>query len=136
MSEHPHPTPNGLDPAKKRRMALTAAACVAAFAAMAGLAFAAPPLYRAFCEITGYGGTTQRATAAPARVLDRVMEVRFDANVAPGLPLEFEPVQRTERLRVGETGLAFYRVRNLSDQPVTAVATFNVTPFKTWPYFQ
>jgi cytochrome c oxidase assembly protein subunit 11 len=103
---------------------------------MVGLAFAAPPLYRAFCKITGYGGTTQTATRAPARVLDRRITVRFDANVAPGLPIAFEPLQRSETLRIGETGLAFYRVRNLSDAPVTAVATFNVTPHKTGQFFQ
>ncbi|MGE0044969.1 MAG: cytochrome c oxidase assembly protein [Hyphomonadaceae bacterium] len=124
------------DPKLQRRMALTAAICVAVFAGMVGLAFAAPPLYRAFCQITGYGGTTQVAQRAAARVLDRTVQVTFDANVAPGLPIEFEPVQLSETVRLGETGIAFYRVRNLSAQPVTAVATFNVTPHKTGPYFQ
>jgi cytochrome c oxidase assembly protein subunit 11 len=124
------------DPAKRRRMALTAGLCVLLFAGMVGLAFAAPPLYRAFCRVTGYGGQTQIATRAPAQALARPIEVRFDANVMPGLPLEFAPVQRTERLNLGESGLAFYRVRNLSDAPVVAVATFNVTPHKTGLYFQ
>ena len=125
-----------LDPRARRRMALTAGACVAAFLAMVGLAFAAPPLYRAFCQITGYGGTTRTATAAPDRILERRIEVRFDANVAPGLPLEFAPAQLSEHLRIGETGLAFYRVRNLSTAPVTAIATFNVVPHTTGRYFQ
>lgn len=131
MSAHPQ-----IDPAKRRRMALTAGMCVAVFAGMIGLAFAAPPIYDAFCKITGYGGATRVAESAANVVLDREVEIRFDSTVAPGLPLSFEPVRRTERLRLGETGLAFYRVRNLSDRPVTAVATFNVTPHKTGPFFQ
>ncbi|MBL8549214.1 MAG: cytochrome c oxidase assembly protein [Hyphomonadaceae bacterium] len=117
-------------------MAMTAAVCVAVFVGMIGLAFAAPPLYRAFCRVTGYGGQTQVATAAPAQVSSRQVEVRFDANVAPGLPLAFEPVQRAETLHLGQSGLAFFRVRNLSSQPVTTVATFNVVPHKTGQYFQ
>lgn len=117
-------------------MALTAAVCVGVFAGMVGLAFAAPPLYRAFCEITGYGGTTRVATAAPTRVLSQTVEVSFDSNVAPGLPLTFEPMQLHETVRLGETGIAFYRVRNTSSAPVTAVATFNVTPHRAGPYFQ
>jgi cytochrome c oxidase assembly protein subunit 11 len=117
-------------------MALTAGLCALVFAGMTALAFAAPPLYRAFCRVTGYGGQTQVAKSAPTRTLQRTVEVRFDANVAPGLPIDFAPVQRAERLRLGETGLAFFRVRNLSDAPVTSIATFNVTPHKTGQYFR
>lgn len=119
-------------PSNKR---MTAAIVVAAVAGMTGLAFAAVPLYQAFCRITGYGGTTQTAIAAPSAVLDRRIEVRFDSNVAPNLPIEFAPVQRSESLRIGETGLAFYRVRNLSDEAVVARATYNVTPHVAGPYF-
>lgn len=119
----------------RKRMAWTAAAVAAVIAGMTGLAFAAVPLYDAFCRITGYGGTTREAAAAPSRVLERSIEVRFDSNIAPGLPIEFAPKQRSERLRIGETGLAFYRVRNLSDQPVTARATYNVTPHAAGQYF-
>ncbi|MBL8530551.1 MAG: cytochrome c oxidase assembly protein [Hyphomonadaceae bacterium] len=119
----------------KRRLAVTAAISIAVVVGMTGLAFAAVPLYEMFCRVTGFGGTTQTAQAAPSQVLDRTMNVRFDSNVAPGLPVEFTPEQRVQTLRIGETGLAFYRVRNTSDQPVTAMATFNVTPHTAGQYF-
>jgi cytochrome c oxidase assembly protein subunit 11 len=119
----------------RKRMAMTALVAAAAVAGMTGLAFAAVPLYDAFCRITGYGGTTQEAAAAPSRVLDQRIEVRFDANIAPNAPIEFEPAQRTESLRIGETGLAFYRIRNLSNEPVTVRATYNVTPHDVGQYF-
>jgi cytochrome c oxidase assembly protein subunit 11 len=102
---------------------------------MTGMAFAAVPLYQAFCKITGYGGTTQEAAAAPDQVLERRIEIRFDANTAPDLPVEFAPKQISETLRIGETGLAFYRIRNLSDQPIVARATYNVTPHVAGQYF-
>jgi cytochrome c oxidase assembly protein subunit 11 len=116
-------------------MAITAAFAVATVAGMTGLAFAAVPLYDAFCKMTGYGGTTQIAAAAPHVVLERRMQVRFDSNVAPGLPIEFAPAQRAQSLRIGESGLAFYRVRNMSQSPVTVIATFNVTPHAAGQYF-
>jgi cytochrome c oxidase assembly protein subunit 11 len=127
---------SGLDPAKRRRMAWTAGIVVAVVCGMTGLAFAAGPIYSTFCRVTGYGGTTQTATAAPTRMLDRTIDVQFDANVAPGLPIEFAPEQRHQTLRLGETGLAFYRVHNTSDQPVTAIASYNVAPHKVGIYFQ
>jgi cytochrome c oxidase assembly protein subunit 11 len=119
----------------KKRMAWTAGIAIAVVAGMTGLAFAAVPLYDAFCKITGYGGTTQEAVAAPTRILDRTIQVRFDANIAPDLPVEFAPKQISETLRIGETGLAFYRVRNTSDQAVVARATYNVTPHVAGQYF-
>ncbi len=119
----------------KKQMARTAAVVVATVVGMTGLAFAAVPLYDAFCKITGYGGTTQEAIAAPSQILDRTIEVRFDANIAPNLPIQFAPKQNSERLRIGATGLAFYTVRNLSDEPVVARATYNVTPHVAGPYF-
>lgn len=127
MSDAPKPD--------RKRMALTAAAAVAVVAGMTGLAFAAAPLYDAFCRITGYGGTTQEAVAAPSQVLDQRIEVRFDSNHAPDLPVEFAPSQISESLRIGETGLAFYRIRNLSDEPIVARATYNVTPHVAGQYF-
>ena len=102
---------------------------------MTGLAFAAVPLYDAFCKVTGYGGTTQEAAAAPTQMLDQRIEVRFDANIAPDLPVEFAPKQTRETLRIGETGLAFYRIRNTSNEPVVARATYNVTPHVAGQYF-
>lgn len=126
----------GLDPAKRKRMALTAALVSVCVLGMTGLAMSASALYSTFCRVTGYGGTTQTATAAPTRILDRTINVRFDSNIAPGLPIEFEPEQRQQTLRLGETGLAFYRIRNTSDHPVTAIASYNVAPFKVGVYFQ
>lgn len=122
-------------PADRKKLALTAAIVAATVAGMAGLAFAAVPLYQAFCRITGYGGTTQTAQAAPAQALERRIEVRFDANTDPTTPVDFAPVQRAETLRIGETGLAFYRIRNTSREPITVRATYNVTPHVAGPYF-
>jgi cytochrome c oxidase assembly protein subunit 11 len=116
-----------------QRVALIAGAV---FVAMVGLTFAAAPLYTMFCKVTGYAGTTQRAEAASKAVLDRTIEVRFDTNVAPGLPLLFTPDERIKTLRIGETGLAFFKVTNPTDKPVTAVATYNVTPELTGLYFK
>jgi cytochrome c oxidase assembly protein subunit 11 len=103
---------------------------------MTGLAFAAPPLYDLFCRVTGYGGTTQVADAAPEKIAKETVQVFFDANVQPGVTLEFKPAQRSETIRIGESGLAFYTVKNTSDKPVVAVATYNVTPHATGPFFQ
>jgi cytochrome c oxidase assembly protein subunit 11 len=113
-----------------------AAICVGVVVAMLALAFSAAPLYAAFCRVTGFGGTTQTATKVPGKVLDRTIEVRFDANVPPGVPLRFSVEQTTQTLRIGETGLAFFKVENVSDQPVTAIASYNVTPHVTGVYFQ
>jgi cytochrome c oxidase assembly protein subunit 11 len=119
----------------RKRMAWTAGVAVAVVAAMTGLAFAAVPLYDAFCKLTGYGGTTQEAAAAPSQILDQRIEVRFDSNIAPGVPIEFAPQQTAESLRIGETGLAFYRIHNTSNEPVTVRATYNVTPHEAGQYF-
>ena len=104
--------------------------------AMVGAAYASVPLYQLFCQVTGYGGTTQIATAAASTVLERTIKVRFDANVAPGVPWTFTPEKPVVELGLGENGLAFYKVKNNSDRAVTAVATYNVTPHKVGPYFQ
>ena len=119
-----------------RRKAATAGLLGGVVVAMVGLAFASVPLYRLFCQVTGYGGTTQRAVeaAAPA-VGDRVVTVRFDATTDQQLPWRFHPEQRAVEVRVGEQALAFYRAENRSDRPVTGRATFNVTPFKAGSYF-
>lgn len=120
---------------ERKRIAWTAGIAAAAVLGMTGMAFAAVPLYQAFCRVTGYGGTTQEASSAPSTVLDRTIEVRFDANTSPDLPIEFAPKQISETLRIGETGLAFYRVRNTTDQPIVARATYNVTPHVAGQYF-
>ena len=103
---------------------------------MVGASYASVPLYQLFCQVTGYGGTTQMATSAASQVLARTIKVRFDANVAPGVPWTFTPEKPVVELGLGENGLAFYKVKNNSDRPVTAVATYNVTPHKVGPYFQ
>jgi cytochrome c oxidase assembly protein subunit 11 len=104
--------------------------------AMVGASYASVPLYQLFCQVTGYGGTTQIATKAASQVLERTVKVRFDANIAPGVPWTFTPEKPEVELGLGENGLAFYKVKNTSDQAVTAVATYNVTPHKVGPYFQ
>lgn len=108
--------------------------CVGVFAMMVGLSFAAVPLYRLFCQVTGFDGTTQRAVAAPERILDRTVTVSFDTNVR-GLPVTFEAEQVRQVVRVGEPTIAFFRVTNTSDQPIEATAAYNVTPEAAGPYF-
>ena len=102
---------------------------------MVGLAFAAVPLYRLFCQVTGFGGTTQVAETAPAEVGERVIKVRFNADLHGDLPWRFWPEQREVILRVGEPGLVFYGAKNLSGQAMVGTATFNVTPLKAGQYF-
>jgi cytochrome c oxidase assembly protein subunit 11 len=102
---------------------------------MVGMAFAAVPLYDMFCRVTGFGGTTQQATGVVGEVLDREVTVFFDANTAPGLDWSFEPLQRSQRIKLGENGLAFYEVTNVSDRPLIGTATYNVTPNKTGVFF-
>jgi cytochrome c oxidase assembly protein subunit 11 len=109
--------------------------CASVVAGMVGMAYAAVPLYDLFCRVTGYGGTTQVAQYDAGQIIDREVTVRFDASRARGVPVEFEPLQRSMRVRVGETALAFYRVTNTAAEPVTVVASYNVAPFKTGMYF-
>jgi len=103
--------------------------------AMVGLSYAAVPLYQIFCQVTGYGGTTQRAEQAPDRVLKRTITVRFDANVGRGMGWKFKPVQRALKLKIGETALVFYEAQNLTGKKLTGTATFNVTPDAAGSYF-
>lgn len=105
-----------------------ALSCVAAVAVMTGATFAAVPLYKLYCQVTGYGGTTQKAIAPSTTMLDRPITVRFDANVTPGMKWKFEPLQRTIDVKLGENALAFYRATNTSDVPITGTASFNVAP--------
>ena len=119
----------------KRRNARTGVVLVGVVAGMVGLSFASVPLYRLFCQVTGYGGTTQVAEAAPGAVAERIIKVRFNADTAPGLPWYFKPVQREVAVKVGESGLAYYRARNLAATAVTGTSTFNVTPLKAGEYF-
>ena len=118
-----------------KRHGAVAAACGLMVLAMAGLSFAAVPLYRLYCQVTGYQGTTQKADKASDVVIDRVVRVHFDANVAADLPWKFEPVQPSLDVKVGENTLAFYRATNISDKPTTGTAVFNVTPDSVGPHF-
>jgi len=102
---------------------------------MVGAAFAAVPLYRRFCQVTGFDGTVRKAEAAPTQVLDKSLLIRFDANVR-GVPWEFAPDQPTQTVRIGKTGLAFFHVKNTSDKAVTAHAAYNVVPEGAARYFQ
>jgi cytochrome c oxidase assembly protein subunit 11 len=108
---------------------------VGVVAGATGLAFASVPLYRLFCQVTGYGGTTQVASAAPDAVGARKVTVRFNADVHRDLPWSFAAAQREITLAVGETALAFYTATNRSSVPLTGTATFNVTPQKAGRYF-
>jgi cytochrome c oxidase assembly protein subunit 11 len=114
------------------RMAFGLAAVVAV---MVGLSFAAVPLYRIFCAKTGWAGTPQRATAMPNSIAPETVTVRFDANVTPGLPWNFEPVQPELTLHVGDNKLAFFRAVNRSKVSVTGSAVFNVSPDIMGQYF-
>jgi cytochrome c oxidase assembly protein subunit 11 len=102
---------------------------------MVGLSFAAVPLYRILCAKTGWAGTPQRAAAAPETVAPDMVIVRFDANVTPGLPWRFEPVEPELTLHIGENKLAFFRATNLSKETVTGSAVFNVSPEIMGQYF-
>ncbi|MEL7042142.1 MAG: cytochrome c oxidase assembly protein [Pseudomonadota bacterium] len=101
---------------------------------MLGLAFASKPLYDTFCRITGFGGTTQIAQAAPDRISDREVNVRFDANVA-NAPLKFRAIQNSLPVQVGAHNLAFYEVTNTSARDVSVIASYNVTPHKAGRFF-
>ena len=116
---------------KNGRTALIMAAFAAA---MVGLAFASVPLYRAFCQLTGFDGTPLRAARAPGAVAGQI-GVRFDANVHPGLPWRFEPVQNQVRIAPGARTQIFYRATNLTARPITGQAVFNVTPDTAGQYF-
>jgi len=101
---------------------------------MGGLGFASVPLYRMFCEVTGFDGTTQRGTEAPGAT-GQMVTVAFDANTSPKLPWKFKPEVAAERVNVGARDMAFFTARNDSDKPVTGTATFNVSPGQAGKYF-
>lgn len=110
--------------------------CLAALSVMTGITAYSPTLYRMFCSLTGYGGTTQRVENNSGRILDRTMTVRFDSNIAPHLAWKFEPDVTKMDVKIGETSLAYFRVTNLSDKPVTGQAGFNVAPEVMGIYFK
>jgi cytochrome c oxidase assembly protein subunit 11 len=119
-----------------RRNRVTAAAAGMVVVGMVGLTAASVPLYRLFCQVTGYGGTTQRAEAVPGSVATQSVQILFNADVAPALPWRFRPVQRSMEVLPGEQHLAFYEAENRGSETVVGTATFNVTPHKAGVYFQ
>ncbi|HBT43175.1 MAG TPA: cytochrome c oxidase assembly protein [Rhodospirillaceae bacterium] len=117
----------------------TALALFAVVGGMVGLSYASVPLYQLFCQVTGYGGTTQvsdaTAKAVPAAMQGKTVTIAFDANVARDLNWNFRPEQRRVTLHAGEQALAFYSAKNEDSTPVTGTASFNVTPHKAGIYF-
>ena len=110
--------------------------CLSLVAGMAGLAYASVPLYKLFCQVTGYGGTTKAVESADGiNVIDRDIKVRFDANISPDLAWDFRAMQRDVTIKLGEQKQISYVARNLSDKPLTGSATFNVTPQSAGAYF-
>ncbi|MDI6026645.1 cytochrome c oxidase assembly protein [Corticibacterium sp. UT-5YL-CI-8] len=118
-----------------RRNRIVAASCVAFFGSMLGMAYAAVPLYAMFCQITGYGGTTQRVEQYSDRMLDRYITIRFDANTSGALPWDFQPEAREMTIKIGETVQAQYKAQNMFSTPTAGRATFNVTPELAGAYF-
>ena len=123
----------GLAADRNTKTALVVAAVVVG---MVGMSFAAVPAYKAFCQVTGWGGTTQKADKAAERTLARKITIRFDGTVNGDLPWRFKPEQISQTLNVGAAGLAFYEAENLSDAPIVGRASFNVSPAKAGQYFQ
>jgi cytochrome c oxidase assembly protein subunit 11 len=128
-------TKPGHDNGKQRHHGVVALSLAGLVATMLGLAFASVPLYRLFCQATGYGGVPQRADRAPNEILDRTIRIRFDANVDRSLPWTFVPDQRVMDVKIGDTALAFFKATNNTDAAVTGRAVFNVAPELAGRYF-
>jgi cytochrome c oxidase assembly protein subunit 11 len=119
-----------------RRDLLVGFCCGGLVAVMIGLSFAAVPLYSWFCRTTGYGGTTQVAKAPPSQVSDRTITVRFDSNVAAGLPWRFVPEQRTIDVKLGQVATVYYSVTNEAARVTAGQAGYNVSPSTVGIYFE
>jgi cytochrome c oxidase assembly protein subunit 11 len=117
---------------RNRNVAFTAAGVALT---MLGLAYASVPLYSLFCQVTGFGGTTQRAAEAPKQQLEKTITIRFDANMAPSLAWTFKPQQQAQTIKIGEQALAYYEAVNTSNETLTGTAVFNVTPVAAGAYF-
>jgi cytochrome c oxidase assembly protein subunit 11 len=139
--ENPPTMPQPPNQSRKKtglgRDALVAAACGLLVVLMVGASYAAVPFYNWFCRATGFNGTTQVATSTPSSApLGRKIAVRFDANVAPGLPWKFEPQQTEIEVRIGEVVTVFYTVTNQSARTTTGQAAYNVAPLTVGKYFE
>ena len=118
------------------RDVFVASICGFVVALMVGASFAAVPFYNWFCRATGFNGTTQVATSAPAASLERRIAVRFDANVSGGLPWKFEPEQTEISVKIGEVVTAYYTVTNQAARPTSGLAAYNVAPLTAGAFFQ
>jgi len=127
--------PSPFDRDRRNRRTMMAMAGVGL--SMLALGFASVPLYRIFCEQTGFGGTTKRASAdvQVREAVGHTMSIRFDSNVQPGMPWQFYPEHRTDTVTVGRKDMAIFIAKNMSDRPVTGTASFNVTPSQAGAYF-
>lgn len=121
---------------ERRRNVRLGVICGAVFVGMIGAAYAAVPLYDAFCRATGFGGRVEKADVAPTKVLDQTVDVRFDVNVDKDLPWVFQAEERRQTLRIGATGMAFFKVTNTSDKPQTGQAVYNVVPTSVGAYLR
>ena len=110
----------------RRKNQRVAAMVVTVFVAMVGLAYASVPLYRAFCQATGFGGTTQRADKSPDKATDKFINIRFDANTAGSLGWNFHADQTVMKVKVGEQNMAHYNARNITNKTITGTAIFNL----------
>jgi cytochrome c oxidase assembly protein subunit 11 len=137
MPQQPTASPKAASRRGLGRDATVAASCGLLVALMVGASYAAVPFYNWFCRTTGFNGTTQVATSAPsAAPLTRKIAVRFDSNVAPGLPWKFEPEQTEIEVRIGQVVTVFYTVTNQSARTTVGQAAYNVSPLTVGAYFQ
>lgn len=126
----------GSDPMDaRRRNRVIGIVCGAVFFGMVGAAYAAVPFYKAFCQLTGFNGATRRAQAAPTQVVDKTLLVRFDTNIRD-LPWTFTAEQTSQTVKIGQTGLAYFKVTNNGSTPITGHAVYNVVPDQAGAYFQ
>src|SRR3981189_3392459 len=137
MPQDPTASPKTASRRGLTRDAVVASICGFVVVLMLGAAYAAVPFYNWFCRATGFNGTTQVATSAPSGApLARKIAVRFDANVAPGLPWKFEPEQTEIEVKIGEVVTVFYTVTNQSARTTAGQAAYNVAPLTVGAYFQ
>lgn len=119
----------------QRKIKNTLFLCLAVIAFMVGLVSVSVPLYRWFCQVTGYGGTTQISESVPQKIFEREVEILFTANTHRDMPWEFRPEKNKIVVKVGENRLAFYHAHNPTDKTITGTASFNVVPDKAGVYF-
>lgn len=131
MADISHSTSSAELARRNRRVAITGAAIVVG---MIGLAYASVPLYQLFCQVTGFGGTTQVAESSPKGAIAREMKVQFDANVANDLPWTVKAAPAITD-KIGMVDTVHYVATNHSDKPITGMAIFNVSPERAGVYF-